>query len=85
MKHNQSTLAIGIIALLVSFPLAAADNNNKHRAEAIEHAEDAQIHGKTGHTKALLEHAEESLKHAKAAENELSGAEKNMFLNPLNI
>jgi len=57
-----------IISLLLGVSsLTMASDTQEHINNAIRHAEDAEIHGRAGHTNALLEHAQESLAHAQAA------------------
>ncbi|PSJ17380.1 small metal-binding protein SmbP [Nitrosomonas supralitoralis] len=77
MGINQPKIIITVLSTLTFFfssLVATASNDNYHTAEAIKHAETAQIHGKAGHVKTLLEYAQQSLIHAKAAENELAGS-----------
>lgn len=78
MKFKQP-FAITVIGALFYFSAqAVAADAHQHATEAIKYAEDAQFHGKAGHSKALLDHAQESLTHAKAAEKEFAEAHQHM-------
>jgi hypothetical protein len=78
MKLKQ-TLAITVMGALFYFSSQAiATDAHQHTTEAIKYAENAQIHGKAGHSKALLDHAQESLTHAKAAEKESAEAHQHI-------
>lgn len=65
MKLTHKIMIISVLLGVAS--LTMASDAQEHLNIAISHAEDAEIHGRAGHTDALLEHAQESLTHAQAA------------------
>lgn len=66
----QQALVIGFMAALISVPFGVTNAlaDNKHVAEAVEHAKGA---AKEKDAKAVVKHAEEALKHAQAAQKDM--------------
>jgi hypothetical protein len=74
MKMNRITLlGAGLLMLLGSVSFVVAE---EHAAAALDHANQAVIHGKAGHASVLVEHATEALKHARAASEVAKGESK---------
>ena len=64
MSIRRGAVALAAVALLGLPLIAHADN--KHVAEAVEHAKGAVTHGKQGHADAVAQHAEEALRRPQA-------------------
>ncbi|BBL34690.1 metal-binding protein SmbP [Nitrosomonas stercoris] len=62
-KILTSLVALFAAGLLISMPAYAAG----HLDEALEHAQEAVLHGEEGHADVLAQHAKEAVEHAKAA------------------
>jgi len=63
----------GLLMLLGSASFVVAE---EHAAAALEHAQQAVMHGEAGHGPVLVEHATEALKHAHAASDIAKGEAK---------
>ncbi len=72
----MNKIALFGTGLLLLFGAASAIVAEEHAAAALEHANQAVIHGEAGHASVLVEHATEALKHAHAAANIAKGEAK---------
>lgn len=71
--NRIALLGAGLLMLVGSASVALAE---EHAEAALEHANQAVIHGQAGHASMLVDHATEALKHAHAASNIAKGKSK---------
>jgi len=71
--NKIALLGAGLLLLLGSASVVFAE---EHAAAALEHANQAVMHGEAGHASMLVDHATEALKHAHAASDIAKGEAK---------